>query len=116
MRTTRANPTPSVLTPDDPRLAAIAARLKERYGAERVILFGSVARGEATPDSDVDLLVVAPTRQPFLNRLARVRELVRDLNLSADLSPIVLTSDELRAHVEMGDQFIAEILRTGREL
>lgn len=33
-------------------------RIVERFDPERVILFGSHARGEATPDSDVDLLVV----------------------------------------------------------
>lgn len=32
-------------------------RLAERYGATNVRVFGSVARGEARPDSDVDLLV-----------------------------------------------------------
>jgi predicted nucleotidyltransferase len=35
-------------------------RLVERFRPEKVILFGSHARGEAGPDSDVDLLVVMP--------------------------------------------------------
>ncbi len=42
--------------------AALLTRL--RGMAERVILFGSVARGEATPDSDIDILVVAATVKP----------------------------------------------------
>lgn len=46
-----------------PTLADLRARrdeilaLAQRYGASNVRVFGSVARGEATPDSDVDLLV-----------------------------------------------------------
>jgi uncharacterized protein len=32
-------------------------RLADRYGAENVRVFGSVARGDATPESDIDLLV-----------------------------------------------------------
>jgi predicted nucleotidyltransferase len=42
----------------------IARLLVERYGAERVLLFGSVARGDAVLGSDVDLLVagIAPER------------------------------------------------------
>ena len=46
-----------------PTLAALRARrdeilaLAERYGASNVRVFGSVARDEARPDSDVDLLV-----------------------------------------------------------
>ena len=35
-------------------------RIVERFHPYRVILFGSHARGEARPDSDVDLLVVMP--------------------------------------------------------
>lgn len=31
--------------------------LRERYGVQTIALFGSYARGEATPESDVDLLV-----------------------------------------------------------
>lgn len=33
--------------------------LAERYGASNVRVFGSVARGEASPDSDIDLIVTA---------------------------------------------------------
>jgi len=35
-------------------------RIVRRFRPERVILFGSHARGEAGPDSDVDLLIVMP--------------------------------------------------------
>jgi uncharacterized protein len=35
-------------------------RIVEQFHPERVILFGSHARGDAGPDSDVDLLVVMP--------------------------------------------------------
>jgi predicted nucleotidyltransferase len=38
-------------------------------GAERIYLFGSHARGEADPDSDVDLVVLKPSTLPFLERL-----------------------------------------------
>ncbi len=41
-------------------------RIAERHGAQNVRVFGSVARGEAGPDSDVDLLVdVGRHRTPF---------------------------------------------------
>ena len=47
------------------RLHTIGNKIKQEYRAERVILFGSHARGDATEDSDVDLLVVAPPRSGF---------------------------------------------------
>lgn len=41
-------------------------RTASKHGARNVCVFGSVARGEARPDSDVDLLVeVGPDRTPF---------------------------------------------------
>lgn len=46
------------MTLDDLRLDVTAlARLCQRYGVERLEVFGSFARGDARPDSDLDLLV-----------------------------------------------------------
>ena len=43
------------------------ADIEERYGLRMVGIIGSVARGEATPESDVDVIVdVIPTRAPSL--------------------------------------------------
>lgn len=41
-------------------LAALKAVLWQRFGAVELVLFGSVARGSQTPDSDIDLLVLLP--------------------------------------------------------
>lgn len=95
------------------RLKAIAERLKKEYGAERVILFGSHAMGKATRDSDIDLLVVAPTTERLFERMSTVRRLVRDLRNGLPIAPIVLTPQEIDARKTMGDAFILEILETG---
>jgi predicted nucleotidyltransferase len=39
------------------RLRGIRATLREQYGVQSLTLFGSIARGEGRPDSDVDLVV-----------------------------------------------------------
>lgn len=39
-----------------------------RHGVERAWVFGSVARGEATRRSDIDLIVILDTDKPFLDR------------------------------------------------
>lgn len=62
-------------TPDDPTLAHFRRVLDEAYGArlERVVLYGSRARGDARPDSDYDVAVFLrdmPDRAGELNRLA----------------------------------------------
>ncbi len=49
---------------DSPVLAEIVRRLVEVYQPERIYLFGSAARGEATVDSDYDLMVIVPDDTP----------------------------------------------------
>ena len=98
------------------RLRTIGKKIKQEYRAERVILFGSYARGDATEDSDVDLLVVARTKERFFERMATVRRLIRDLRNGLPVSPIVLTPGELEKRSQAGDPFIREILQTGVSL
>jgi predicted nucleotidyltransferase len=50
-------PTPTV---NDPEIGEIVRRLVEAYHPLRIYLFGSVARGDAGPDSDYDIMVVMP--------------------------------------------------------
>lgn len=98
------------------RLRKISKRLKKEYHAEKVILFGSYARGEATEDSDVDILVIAPTKERFFERMASVKRLVRDLRNGLPVAPIVLTPEEIRERKKVEDQFIIEILEKGLAL
>ena len=98
------------------RLKKISERLKKEYHAEKVILYGSYATGDATEDSDVDILVIAPTDERLFERMATVLGLVRDLYNGLALSPIVLRPEELAERLKVGDQFVQEILETGVEL
>jgi len=95
------------------RLRKISQRLKKEYHAEKVILFGSYAKGEATMDSDVDILVIAPTKERFFERMATVRGLIRDLRNGLPIAPIVLTAEEVEKRIKIGDQFIREIVKKG---
>ena len=98
------------------RLQKISERLKKEYHAEKVILYGSYARGEATEDSDVDLFIIAPTKERFFERMATVKSVVHDLRWRLPFSPIVLTQAELEERKKVGDQFIEEILENGIEI
>lgn len=97
-------------------LSRIARRLKEQYGAERVIVYGSVAHDSATVHSDIDLLVIAPSTEKGYQRMARARATIRDLSFGLPVSPLVLTPAEVDRRLAAGDQFIREILTTGVEL
>jgi predicted nucleotidyltransferase len=98
------------------RIKEISQRIKEQYNAQRVILFGSHARNEATDDSDVDILIIAPTKERFYQRMATIKRLVRDLRNGLTIAPLILTREELEKRIKRKDQFINEILETGIEL
>src|SRR6266540_2316147 len=97
-------------------LSRIAERLKRELGAEHVIVYGSVARGEATPDSDVDLLVIAPSTEKAFDRIDRARHAIRDLSQGLEISPLVLTPQEVQCRLEADDRFIRQIIDTGIEV
>lgn len=95
------------------RLRKISKRLKKEYSAQKVVLFGSYATGKATKDSDVDLFIIAPTKERFFERMATVKRLIRDLRNGFPVAPIVLTPKEVERRRKAGDQFIQEILKSG---
>jgi predicted nucleotidyltransferase len=53
-----------VPTAGDPVLSEVVRRLVEAYRPEYIYLFGPVARGDAGPDSDYDIMVVVPDEAP----------------------------------------------------
>lgn len=80
---------------------------------ERVILFGSHARGEATAESDVDLLVVLETDEEPAEACVRVRRAARQARRGVPLDVLVYTPDELDARLAAGDPLLRHILREG---
>ncbi len=73
-------------TTSDAVLAEVVRRLVSAYRPERVYLFGSVARGDAGPDSDYDLLVVVPDDAPLERRRSRLAyEVLRGTGTAADV-------------------------------
>ena len=66
-------------------LPEITDRVVQRFRPERVILFGSQARGEATFDSDVDILVVVPDGSDVKRTTTAIYEELDDLPISKDV-------------------------------
>jgi predicted nucleotidyltransferase len=62
---------------------------------ERVVLFGSYARGDATDDSDLDLLVIESEVADRAREMVRLRRLLRPLRLPVDV--LVVSTDEVAA-------------------
>lgn len=87
--------------------------LVEEYDPEQVILFGSMARGRVEEWSDLDLLIVKETDEPFLDRSVRVALLCRAI---VGVDYLVYTPAELAQMIERGNPFIVEALREGQVL
>jgi len=56
--------------------------LQERYGVTSVVVYGSKARGDDSPDSDIDVMIVLDDYTPQIE--AAVDELLYDINLAHD--------------------------------
>lgn len=94
----------------------IVQRIAEEYAPERVILFGSYASGSPGPDSDIDLLIIKDTPERFIDRWTTVRRILSDPKRKVPVETIVLTPEELSQRLQIGDQFIAEIVEKGKVL
>ena len=80
----------------------------------KIILFGSYARGEATKDSDVDLLVVVPAIGNKRQDAISVRRILADLPVGKDI--ILTTPEELERRSAVIGSVLHPALREGRIL
>ena len=93
-------------------------RVKEKYEdkIDSIILFGSVARGEAREDSDVDILVVVKERN--IEDMKEIYGIAFEVSMehSQGISPKVYTESEVLNRIEMDAPFIKEVLKGGVSL
>jgi len=100
----------------DEAIAEITKRLVEFYRPVRIYLFGSVARGDDGPDSDLDFMVVIPDDAPDdLLRPGAVRKVVRGIGFAKDIVPLRKTDFEERA-AWVRASLPATVVREGRLL
>ncbi len=95
------------------RIEEFGRRIGREFGAEKVILFGSYARGTPAPDSDVDLLVIGPFTGRSVDTSVAIQMKLRP-GFPVDL--LVRTPEKIRERIELGDTFMQEVLSQGRVL
>ena len=99
----------------DPDLIDEAARrIVAAAPGARVILFGSHARGEAGPDSDLDLLVVEPRVADRFSEIVRLQRVLAPLRLPADV--IVVSEAHVEEWGDVASTMLHDALREGRVL
>ena len=102
---------------DTDAMAAIEAmvqRIVEKFDPLKIILFGSYARGVATSDSDVDLLVVMPIAGSKRRQATDIDMALADRRLPLDL--IVITPEEFAAYKDVVGHIVYPAVREGKVL
>lgn len=102
------------MSPSDRILATIVERVVDRFHPQKIILFGSRARGTAGPESDVDLLVVIPFTGSRLKLAVEIRKTLRGLGIAKDI--VVMTPEEFAVRKEIPGTVAYPAAREGRVL
>lgn len=92
----------------------VVKRLREQYKPDKVILFGSGARNEIGPDSDLDFFIIKRTQKPRLDRMYEVDGLFFDREVPMDF--LIYTPKEVKTRLLLGDLFVKEIINQGKVL
>lgn len=96
-------------------LDAIVTQIVTKYQPEKVILFGSAARGEETEDSDIDLLIIKEGVGQ-MSRIDRHREVARLFSHTVASDVLVYTPYEIKKRLYLGDPFIKTVFSEGKVL
>ena len=93
------------------KIRQIVEKIAQELSPEKIILFGSYAHGNATSDSDIDLLVIWNTPLSYSERLRLISRLISPRPAPLDI--IVKTPREIEKSKKRVDPFIRELLEKG---
>ncbi|WP_363348238.1 nucleotidyltransferase domain-containing protein [Methylocystis echinoides] len=111
----RVRPNHGVFSNEDAALAAIVARLRDALDPKEIWLFGSRARGDARPDSDFDLLVVAKRGGAFgSDDYELVDATLAGSGVGCDVVPC--SAEDFDDGAELPTSFVSHIIGQGRKL
>jgi len=94
------------------QVIAYCKRVNQNFRLKRVILFGSMSRGDFYPHSDIDLLLISDEfPDDWFKRQAELYFLK-----TKQIEPIGYTTDEIQNMLKEGNNFIENVLREGRDI
>ena len=85
--------------------------IAERFKPEKIVIFGSCARGDAGPSSDLDLLVIMKSDLPRYKRTTPLRLLFDPTPCPMDI--LVYTPEEVRRWNGTVNHIVTEVLSKG---
>jgi predicted nucleotidyltransferase len=96
---------------NDRLLEDIVKRILKISNPDKIILFGSYARGGPTVARDIDILIIQPSDSPRYKRSRPVRLALKGLFPSKDI--VVYTPEEVSEWKSASTSFIATVLKDG---
>jgi predicted nucleotidyltransferase len=99
---------------DSPLPAHLVRRIAERFSPDKIILFGSCARGNSTPGSDIDLLVLFPEVSDPHKRAAELYASLADFPHPTDI--VVSTTSRFERYRNVVNTVYWPASREGRVL
>ncbi len=95
-------------------LDRVVAKIVETVQPRRIVLFGSAARGQMGPHSDLDLLVVMPDGVHRRQTAQALYRALAGLGVAKDI--VVVTESDVRQFSDEPSLVICPALREGKEL
>jgi predicted nucleotidyltransferase len=92
----------------------IVSRIRQAVNPDRIVLFGSRARGDANAQSDFDILIIAPSTLPRWKRTPPIYRLLAGMGASKDI--VWWTPEEVEEWRTVRSHFITTALREGHVL
>jgi len=100
----------------DNTISEIVRRIRAVSDPAKIVLFGSRARGDHRPDSDIDLLVIKESPLPRHRRAIPLYAALADLPLDVDAEVVVYTPAEVEEWRGASAAFVTTALREGTVL
>ncbi len=95
------------------RLEEYKEKIVKELKPKKIILFGSLARGDFNEGSDVDIIVIADWKQDFLARIKTLLEIDR---CGLPIQPLGYTEEEIELMLLGGNRFITEAMASSKVL
>jgi predicted nucleotidyltransferase len=90
----------------------LIARIVARIQPQKVILFGSYAKGTATIKSDLDIFIIKETELPAANRADVLRHILSNTLIPVDVH--IYTPEEVEDYGEEPFSFVNSVLKSGK--
>jgi len=92
----------------------ITQQIIQKFRPEKIILFGSAAKGQWSSDSDADFLIIK--KDTPLYGSDRIRELSRVIERNIPVDFLIYRPEEFDKRLKMGDPFLKAIVKEGKVL